>query len=118
CPLYGIMVDPKGRSGPQATILVFVGDRFLGEFGYIPEGNKSHQLIIVVYNGQLFNFIFLQNILRLLQGSPFAYRNQVFGSHYLRNRAIVVLLKTPIPIGNNADKLSIGTYDRYSANTI
>ncbi|MNP38278.1 hypothetical protein D3C76_1317800 [compost metagenome] len=82
----------------------------------ILNGNKTLEFIIVVNQRQLFDLMLLKDAFRLLKGSSHRSRHQVVAGHNFLDLNGVVMDKTQIPVGQNADQLVHFIDNRYAGN--
>ena len=94
-------------SHAQAAFCVLAGHRFVFGLGYVFVGDEPHELAVFVYDGQLFNFVFLQYLsgggqVRLLGG-----RHQVLFRHDMVDRFAKVFLETQVAVRHDAHQVHV-----------
>ncbi len=115
-PIKHIARDTNRPTDHQATKGIFAGIRIILHLHNILVGDQSDQLSILIDYRQFFNFMPLQNILRLLKRRTRRRGYQVFTGHQIGNRPIVARLKTQVAIRQNADQLVFFIHNGNPAN--
>ena len=95
----------RAAQQPAVGILGAVGI-FLGFFDVL-DRDQTPEIALRVHDGQLLDPVVRQNLLGLLQGRSLRRGDQVFAGHHLADLPAVICFKPEIPVGQNADQLSV-----------
>ena len=116
-PVQHILGGADGSADQQTPLLV------TGRIGInlrlfnILNGDKALQAEILIYNGQLLNFMPAQDLLGLCQCGTFRCSDQILLGHHAVDQLGHIGLKFHIPVGNDANQLPV-VADRHAGNLI
>ena len=117
-PFQHIGGDADGGRTEQAPSLIAGGVGISDRLFDILDGDEALELIIVINDRQLFNFVFREDLLRLLKGGADRCGNQMVLGHDLPDRNVKVGQKAQIAVGDDADQPHASVADRHTGNLI
>ena len=102
----------------QTTFRVFTSHRFILSFRYIFISNEAYQLTFLIYNRQLLNSVFLQDLRNSLHISGRISSDNIFFCHHFVDMLIHISYETKVTVCYNSHQISLIIHYRYTTNSV
>ena len=113
-PVHKIAGNADCRTRQQTAADVARRMRVADSLLDILNGNQAPQAEFIVHDRQLFNLVFPQDLLCALEVGADRGSHQILFGHDLFDRDAVVLQKTQVTVGQDADQLAVLAADRHT----
>ena len=100
--LQKIACSPDRSAHAQAALIVLAGVGVLQLLLDVFNRDQPHQLILVIYDQQLFNAVLVQDQLRLFERGAHGHGDQVLLGHHVAHGNVGARLKAQVAIGQDA----------------
>ena len=108
--------DP--RRHPQATEVVFAGVRIVVGLLDVLDRDEPLEASGLVDDQELFDAVFVEERLRLLEGRPDRRGDQILLGHEVGDRPVELGAETEVAVGEDALELPLGIHHREAGNSI